>query len=181
MMKLLALSGSLRKGSLNTQLAQAMATRAPEGVAIEVATCRGIPLYDGDRENAEGVPPSVIELRDRIKAADGLILVTPEYNAGMPGVFKNTLDWLSRPPAEIQPTFEGRPTALAGATPGGLGTTLAQSGSLAVLRQFKVALYPDHLRVSSAHEVLSDGTVAERSAKHLDSWLEGFVTFTRNG
>lgn len=177
-MKLIALSGSLRKESFNTRLAHAMATRAPGGVEIEAATCHGIPLYDGDREKAEGVPTAVVDLRERIQAADGLVLITPEYNAGMPGVLKNTLDWLSRPPKEMAATFSGKPTGIAGATPGGLGTTLAQSGSLVVLRQFKVRLFPDHLRVSRAHEAFAgDGTIEGPAAESLDNWLSGFVAF----
>lgn len=177
-MKLIALSGSLRKASFNTRLANAIAKRAPDGVLVEVATCHGIPLYDGDLEESAGVPAAVTELRGRIRAADGLILVTPEYNAGMPGVLKNTLDWLSRPPSEMYPNFEGRPTALAGATPGGLGTTLAQSGALVVLRQFRVRLFPDHLRVSSAKDVFDESDdVTGRTAETLDTWLAKFVDF----
>jgi NAD(P)H-dependent FMN reductase len=180
-MKLIALSGSLRKASFNTLLAHAMTKRAPEGVEVEVATCHGIPLYDGDLEDAEGVPAAVSELRERIKAADGLIVITPEYNAGMAGVLKNTLDWLSRPPAEMYPTFKDRPVALAGATPGGLGTTLAQSGALVVLRQFKVQLFPDHLRVSKAMGAFDDnGDITGQSADMLDAWLAAFADFARS-
>lgn len=179
-MNIIALSGSLRKDSLNTRLANALAARAPDDVAIEAATCHGIPLYDGDLEASEGIPNAVTELRDRIRAADALILITPEYNGGMPGVLKNTLDWLSRPPKEMSPTFRNRPTALAGATPGGMGTAMAQAGALVVIRQFKVQLFPDHLRVSRAHEALSeDGGIAERTAETLDSWLGEFVAFAR--
>ena len=177
-MKILALSGSLRKASFNTRLANAMATRSPDGVRVEVAGCHDVPLYDGDLEESSGIPEAVTALRDRIKSADGLILVTPEYNAGMPGVFKNTLDWLTRPPSELAPTFRDRPTALAGATPGGLGTTLAQAGSLVVLRQLKVRLFPDHLRISRAGDVLGeDGVIDDRTADTLDQWLAGFVKF----
>lgn len=177
-MKLLALSGSLRRASFNTRLAQVLADRAPEGVAVEVATCHCIPLYDGDLEDEHGIPEAVEVLRRRIQAADGLILITPEYNGGMPGVFKNALDWLTRPPKEMAPTFKNRPTALAGATPGGLGTTLAQAGSLVTLRQLKVKLYPDHLRVSKADSALGkDGAPEEAAAKMIDRWLAGFCEF----
>lgn len=185
-MKLLAVSGSLRQASFNTRLAHVLADRAPEGVIVEAATCHGIPLYDGDFEDVQGIPDAVIALRQRIQAADGLILITPEYNGGMPGVFKNALDWLTRPPKEMAPTFKDRPTALAGATPGGLGTTLAQAGSLVTLRQLKVRLYPDHLRVSKADTVLgSDGDDQtkpdEDTVKMIDRWLSGFCEFARGG
>jgi len=179
-MKILVLSGSLRKASFNTRLGKAIAKRAPEGVQIDVATCHGIPLYDGDVEEAEGVPQAVVALRDQIKSVDALILLTPEYNGGMPGVFKNTLDWLTRPGSEINATFKNLPTGLCGATPGGLGTTLAQSGSLVVLRQLKLRLFSGHLRVSGAADALdTNGAISDKLAGMLDSWLTEFVEFAR--
>ena len=104
-MKIIAVSGSLRRDSFNTRLTRVLAERAPEGVTIDCATLHGIPLYDGDVEDADGIPAAVEALRQRIQAADGLILSTPEYNGGMPGVFKNALDWLTRPPEAMGPTF----------------------------------------------------------------------------
>ena len=178
-MKLIAISGSLRRASFNTRLISALADRAPDGVTVETATLHGIPLYDGDLEDAEGIPAAVEALRERIQAADGLVLSTPEYNGAMPGVFKNALDWLTRPGDQMAPTFSGRPTALCGATPGGLGTTLAQAGSLVNLRQLKVALYPDHLRVSNAGDSLSEDGPSERTAKQIDRWLGGFAEFVK--
>jgi chromate reductase len=179
-MKFLAISGSLRRESLNTRLARTFVDRSPEGVAVEVADLHGIPLYDGDLEEESGVPGAVVALRERIKKSDGLILVTPEYNGGMPGVFKNALDWLTRPSSEMEATFTGRPTALSGATPGGLGTTLAQAGSLVMLRQLKVHLFADHLRISRAHEVLADEGPDERTARQIDRWLAGFAEFAES-
>jgi chromate reductase, NAD(P)H dehydrogenase (quinone) len=76
-------------------------------------------------EAAEGIPEPVTALKDVIAAADGLLLVTPEYNNSIPGVFKNAIDWLSRPPADIQRVFGGKPVALTGASPGGFGTILS--------------------------------------------------------
>lgn len=175
--KLLAISGSLRRASFNTCLLRTLAARSPEDVELDVATVHGIPLYDGDLEEQQGVPEAVEALRDRIQAADGLILSTPEYNGGMPGVFKNALDWLTRPPEAMGPTFTGRPTALCGATPGGLGTTLAQAGSLVNLRQLKVDLFPDHLRISRAGEALGESEPDEQTARQIDRWLSGFVEF----
>lgn len=176
-MKFIAVSGSLRRDSFNSRLTRVLAERAPEGVTIDCATLHGIPLYDGDVEDADGIPAAVEALRQRIQAADGLILSTPEYNGGMPGVFKNALDWLTRPPEAMGPTFAGRPTALCGATPGGLGTTLAQSGSLVSLRQLKVSLFPDHLRVSKAGDTLGPEGPDDRTARQLDRWLAGFCEF----
>ena len=176
-MKILCISGSLRRGSFNTRLIRAIRNSA-EHIQIELATLHEIPLYDGDVESESGIPPAVEALREHIKSADGLIIAMPEYNAGMPGVLKNALDWLTRPPKEMGSTFSGRPLALAGATPGGLGTALAQAGSLTVLRQLKVRLFPDHLRVSSASDRLnSEGKPDAELAKQLERWLQAYVRF----
>lgn len=175
-MKLIAISGSLRKDSFNTRLAKLIAGNAPEGVFVDVATLHGIPLYDGDLEESEGIPEAVESLRSRIKAADGLILVTPEYNAAMPGVFKNALDWLTRPPDEMKPTFS-RPTALAGATPGAWGTGFAQAGALINLRQMGCFVFPDHLRTSKAGDRFDGERADDKLVEQVGDWLKGFVDF----
>lgn len=179
-MKILGLSGSLRAGSLNTALLRAAAGMMPAGATLEVATIHGIPLYDGDLEAAEGIPAPVAALKEAIAAADGLLLVSPEYNNGIPGAFKNAIDWLSRPPGDIGRIFGGRPVAVIGASPGGFGTILAQAAWLPVLR----TLGADHwsggrLMVSRAH-TLFDGAGAladEGMAKHLRGFLAGFAGF----
>jgi len=176
-MKLIAISGSLRKDSLNTRLARLLTEVAADGVTVEVHGLHGIPLYNGDEEDAHGIPPAVTALRQAIKAGDGLILVTPEYNAGMPGVFKNALDWLTRPGSEMKPTFSMRPTALAGATPGAWGTALAQSSALINLRQLGVNLFPDYLRVSRADGKLEDSGVDPDLKTMAGKWLGDFVDF----
>ena len=176
-MNLIAISGSLRRQSFNTRLTRALAARAPDGATIDCATLHGIPLYDGDDEAEQGIPDAVEALRSRIQAADALILSTPEYNGGMPGVFKNALDWLTRPPETMAKTFDGKPTALCGATPGGLGTTLAQAGSLVMLRQLKVDLFPGHLRVSRAGDALGESGPDEDTGRQIDCWLAEFVEF----
>jgi NAD(P)H-dependent FMN reductase len=176
-MKIIAISGSLRKQSLNTRLGRLLEEVAGTAVDFELATLHGIPLYNGDEEDEHGIPEAVSLLRRRIKASDGLILITPEYNAGMPGVFKNALDWLTRPGEEMKPTFSKRPTALAGATPGAWGTALAQSSALINLRQLGVNLYPDYLRVSQAHKRLEEGAVDPDLKDLTDRWLKGFVDF----
>lgn len=110
MTRLLALSGSLRASSLNTALARAAQQYAPQGIQIDVATLHGIALYDGDAETQDGIPHAVLALKEKILAEDGLLLVTPEYNNGVPGVFKNGIDWLSR--ADMKAVFGGRPAPL---------------------------------------------------------------------
>lgn len=177
-MNLVIVSGSLREASFNTRLAQLLVAQAPAEVTAEVATLHGIPLYDGDLEEREGIPTAVEKLRTSIKQASGLVLVTPEYNAGMPGVLKNALDWLTRPGAELKPTFGGRKTALAGATPGQWGTAFAQAGALISLRQLGCNLYPGYLRVSRAGDLLGAEDVPDSTLnEQVSNWMAGFAEF----
>ena len=111
MTKLIGISGSLRKGSFNSALLRSAAGLMPEDSELVVDTIRGIPLYDGDVEAEEGIPERVAALKEAIVAADGLLLVTPEYNNSIPGVFKNAIDWLSRPDSDIKRVFGGKPVA----------------------------------------------------------------------
>lgn len=135
MTRILGLSGSLRTGSFNAGLLRAAAEVAPEGVTIEIGSIRDVPLYDGDLERHAGIPAPVQRLQAQLKAADGLLLVTPEYNNGIPGVFKNTIDWMSR--GTGTQLFAGKPVALTGASPGAFGTLLSQNAWLTVLRFLK--------------------------------------------
>lgn len=176
-MNLIAISGSLRKASFNTRLASLIAERSPDGVDVDVQTLHGIPLYDGDDEAEHGIPEAVETLRGRIKAADGLIIVTPEYNAAMPGVLKNALDWLTRPGSEMKPTFGHRPTGLVGATPGAWGTAFAQAGALINLRQLGCNVFPDYLRISKAGDRFGDDEAKKELAGQVDQWLKGFTEF----
>lgn len=121
-MKIVGISGSLRRGSYNTALLKAAAELLPAGVEFELAPIGDLPLYDDDAR-AEGYPPSVERLRQQIRSADGIWLATPEYNFSYSGVLKNAIDWASRPPG--QPFF-GKPIAIMGASAGRLGTARAQ-------------------------------------------------------
>lgn len=116
------IAGSLRRASINRGLLRAAAAEAPDGLSVDIFEIRDVPLYDGDVEE-QGDPPVVSDLKQRIIDADALLLSTPEYNRGMPGVLKNTLDWASRPP---QQALMGKVVALMGATPGGFGTRSSQ-------------------------------------------------------
>ena len=134
MTRILGLSGSLRKGSFNTALLRAAAALMPAGASLDVVTLHGIPLYDGDAEARDGIPAAVTALKQRIVDSDALLIATPEYNNGMPGVLKNGIDWLSRPPADIARVFGQRHVAVIGASPGGFGTIVAQRLAAGVAR-----------------------------------------------
>jgi chromate reductase, NAD(P)H dehydrogenase (quinone) len=121
--RVVGVAGSLRRGSFNRALLRAARELAPESLEIEIAEIGDVPLYNADVEEA-GVPEPVERLRALVRGADALLIATPEYNHGVPGVLKNTIDWLSRPPRES--CLEGKPTALMGATPGAWGTVRAQ-------------------------------------------------------
>jgi chromate reductase, NAD(P)H dehydrogenase (quinone) len=121
-LRVLGISGSLRRGSLNSSALRTAKALAPAGMNIEIFDIGGIPLYNEDIR-AEGLPDSVQALRGAIAGADGLLIVTPEYNYSIPGVLKNAIDWASRPPEQ---PFDAKPIAIMGASPGALGTARAQ-------------------------------------------------------
>lgn len=174
---ILGISGSLRAGSYNTALLCAAQEQFPGH--ITVADISAIPFYNGDVE-AQGVPDSVSSLKAQLAAADGLLLVTPEYNNSMPGVLKNALDWLSRPLPEPRGVFQGMPVAVIGATPGGFGTVLAQNAWLPVLRTLGARHFTrERLMVSAAHRAFDDKLVLVDDAvrERLAQFVEGFLAF----
>lgn len=182
MVSLLGMSGSLRRGSYNSALLRAATRLMPPDVTLETASIRGIPLFDADVE-AQGLPPSVIQLKEAVVAAAGVLLVTPEYNNGIPGVFKNAIDWLSRPNSDIRRVFGGKPFALIGTSPGPYGTILAQVAWLPVLRTLGAQVWSGgRLQVARAATVfdeagnLKDADVEER----LRLFLAGYVAFVRH-
>jgi chromate reductase len=182
MIKLVGLSGSLRQGSFNSALLRAARGLMPEGAVLDIRSIRDIPLYDGDVEAAQGIPPSVAALKDAVAAANGLLLATPEYNNSIPGVFKNAIDWLSRPPADIKRVFGGKPVALIGASPGGFGTILSQNAWLPVLRTLGTEFWSEgRLLVSRAQNVFdANGDLSDQKiAEQLRVFLHGFVAFAR--
>ena len=180
MTRIIGIAGSVRKGSWNAALLRAAAELAPAGAEVDIASIADIPLYNADVESERGIPDEVAGLKNRIAAADGLLLVTPEYNSSLPGVFKNAIDWLSRPPRDIASVFGGKPVAIMGATPGGGGTRLAQAAWLPVLRALGTrAWFGKQLYVANATQVFdADGKlVDEKVKKLLSEFMAGFVTF----
>ncbi|MBE7366607.1 NADPH-dependent FMN reductase [Ramlibacter pallidus] len=121
-MNVLGISGSLRQASFNTMALRAAQKLAPAGMTVTIADISRIPLYNDDVRTG-GEPAAVVELKAQVRAADALLLVSPEYNFSVPGVLKNTLDWMSRPP---EPPFDGKVVAIMGASGGPLGTARGQ-------------------------------------------------------
>lgn len=180
MSRILGVSGSLRKASYNTALLHAAQDLMPEGVELVEGSIVGIPLYDGDEEAASGLPPAVEALKEQIAGADGLLLFTPEYNNSIPGVFKNAIDWLSRPATDIGRIFGGKPVAVLGASPGGFGTVLAQDAWLSVLRTLGTRpWFEGRLMVARAGNVFDDqgNMTDDQMRERLKRFLAGFSNF----
>jgi chromate reductase, NAD(P)H dehydrogenase (quinone) len=132
-LRILGISGSLRKASYNTAALKAAAELAPEGVTIELADLSAIPMYNPDLE-AAGLPQAVLAFKAQIEQADAVWFAMPEYNFSISGVLKNALDWVSRPSSGTP--LNGKPAAIMGATGGVLGTARSQYH----LRQIGVGL-----------------------------------------
>src|SRR5215510_781242 len=178
MTRILGISGSLRSGSYNTALLRAAAPLVDAGVELEIALLHGIPLYDGDLETAEGLPEAARDLKARVMACDGLLLASLEYNNGIPGVFKNAIDWLSQPASDI------RPVAVIGSSPGDFGTILAQTAWLPFLRTLGMRpWFGGRLIVSRAAQVFNNTgeLVDENVREQLREFLRGFAQFIQAG
>ena len=174
----LALCGSLRKGSYNKSLLRAAVELAPASMRIEVAEIRAIPLYDEDIR-AAGLPAPVVALREALARADAVLIATPEYNRSVPGVLKNAIDWASRPPDQ---PFAGKPLGILGASPGPLGTACSQFH----LRQVAVAVDMHPLNQAqvfvgnAAKKFDGEGNlIDEDTRKYLAKHLEALAAWTR--
>jgi chromate reductase len=164
-MTILALSGSLRKESFNSKLIRAFAELAPPGMKIETTEIGNLPLFDADRE-AE-YPAVAQALKDRILAADGIIVATPEYNRSAPGVLKNAIDWASRPYGTN--AFAGKPLLLSGVSIGKIGTAVAQSHLRDVFMYLEArVLGQPELYLGPAQELFDEsGAIANDATKEL--------------
>ena len=161
----LGIAGSLRKGSYNRALLRAAQALAPDGMRFEILDLHGIPFYDADVEK-EGDPEPVAELKRRVRAADALVIATPEYQHSLPGVLKNALDWASRPPKD--PPLKGKPVAMMGATPGRYGTARAQAELRKVLAyNDTVVVNRPEVLVANARETFEDGELVDETAREL--------------
>jgi chromate reductase, NAD(P)H dehydrogenase (quinone) len=129
-MRILGIAGSLREGSYNRALLRTARELLPEGVELVDHDVRALPFYDGDVE-AAGDPEAVVRFKQAIREADAILIATPEYNRGVPGVLKNAIDWASRPP--LASPLTGKPVAVMGASTGRGGTARAQEQLRAAL------------------------------------------------
>jgi chromate reductase, NAD(P)H dehydrogenase (quinone) len=177
-MRILGLSGSLRRESHNTRLLRAAGTLLPEGVELVVFDRLGeLPLFN---EDAEHTPPAaVVALKDAIAAADGLLVATPEYNHSIPGVLKNALDWASRPVAETP--LRGKPAAVIGASTSLFGAVWAQAETRKVLGATGAKVVDRELPVPEADETLgADGLPLDPDGRELlQATLDELVELAR--
>jgi chromate reductase, NAD(P)H dehydrogenase (quinone) len=176
---ILCLPGSLRRASWNRRLLQAASASAPAGVSMKLYNAlAAVPLFDEDREQAEpDGPPGVRALRTAIAAADGVLIATPEYNQSLPGVLKNTLDWLSResPQGEV---LADRPVAVLGASSGPWGTRLAQASLRQVLHTCGALVMPAptiYVARAAEHFDAHGELIHEATRAALDRFMAGFA------
>jgi chromate reductase len=162
-MKVLGISGSLRRDSHNTELLRAAAELLPPGTEFELHDgLRAIPPFDEDEEQA--APAAVVRLRDEIAAADVVLFSTPEYNSSIPGHLKNALDWVSRP-IETN-SLRNKPVAVIGASTGMFGAVWAQAELRKVLSAIGARVVDAELPVPTAHELLGDPEALAESGLH---------------
>jgi NAD(P)H-dependent FMN reductase len=182
MIEIVGIAGSLRQGSYNRALLRAAAELVPEGARLRILPIDDVPLYNGDAERATGVPAAVTALKTGIEQAAGLVIATPEYNGGIPGVLKNAIDWISRPSADIPRVLHGKPVALIGATPGGFGTAFSQAGWLHVLRTLRMRVWVAQgpFYVSGAAKSFDDSGLTDAELRErLRKYMTGFVEQVR--
>ncbi len=177
-LNILGFAGSLRTGSYNRALLCVAADLVPEDTKLEIFDLEGIPLFNQDLEKS--MPEKVKEFKTKIKSADAVLIVTPEYNYSIPGVLKNAIDWASRPPGDN--SFEGKPVAVMSASTGMLGGARAQYQ----LRQVFVTLnmYPlnkPEVFVIFANQKFDEkGNLTDEKAKEfIKELLESLVAWTK--
>lgn len=163
--KVLCISGSLRKGSFNTAALRAAMTLAPEGVSFTQADISDIPLYNED-VHQRGFPPSVERFRQQIYAADAILFASPEYNYSVSGVLKNAIDWASRAPSQ---PFAGKAAAVLGASPGAGGTMRMQYHlrQMAVFLDLKMVNKPEVMIANAGQRFDADGNLTDEATQQF--------------
>ena len=153
MLKVVAIVGSLRKESFNKKLMRAVNKLNHPDIEFDILKIDDIPLFNQDNET--NLPPVVAELKNKVSSADGVLLVTPEYNRSIPGVLKNVIDWGTRPYGKN--AWKGKPTGIIGASPGVIGTAVAQSH----LRSVMLALGAIVMGLPEVYIYFKDGLIDE--------------------
>ena len=176
--KILGIAGSLRKGSFNRGVLRAAAELVPESAEIEIFDIDGFPGFNQDDE--QNPPANVVEFKQKIREADAILFVTPEYNYSIPGVLKNAIDWASRPYG--QSAWDGKPAAIMGASVGAIATARAQYD----LRKIMVFLNmfplnrPEVMIGNAADKFDADGNLTdENTREHIRKQLESLIDWTR--
>jgi chromate reductase len=178
-LSILGFAGSLRQGSYNRALLLAASELAPDGMAIDIFDLADVPLYNGDVEG-DGDPAPVARFKAAIRAADGVLMVTPEYNHGVPGVMKNAVDWASRPPGDAP--LGGKPVGIIGASPGITGSARGQSQLRQAFEFTNSFCMPQpELLVFKAHEKFdAAGKLKDAvTAQYLGRYLAAFAAWVR--
>lgn len=178
MTKIAVFVGSLREKSSNKALAKALEAVKPEGVEFDYIDIN-LPLYSEDIENA-GFPEEVQKVKNTVESADGVLLVTPEYNRSVPGVLKNAIDWISRPYGAS--SFTDKPVGIVGSSMGPVGTAVAQSDlrSIMLFQGAKVLGQPE-IYVANAYEVFDENgaVLSDRWAKNFKQYMEVFTAWVK--
>jgi chromate reductase, NAD(P)H dehydrogenase (quinone) len=176
--KILGIAGSLRQASYNRGTLRAATQLAPEGAEIEIFDLQGIPGFNQDDE--QNPPEKVVEFKRKIREADAILFVTPEYNYSIPGVLKNAIDWASRPYGDS--AWNGKPAAIMGASIGGIATARAQYH----LRQMMVFLnmfpvnQPEVMIGNAAEKFDEQGNLTDETTKDfIRQLLENLVDWTK--
>lgn len=177
-MRVLGISGSLRKDSHNTSLLRAAAELLPSGAELELAEIGDLPLYSEDLDT-DPAPDSVRRFREAIASADAVVISTPEYNASIPGALKNAVDWASRPfPDHV---FKDKPVLVIGASTGLFGAVWAQAEVRKVLNHIGADVIDTELPIGQAHESVGEGELTEETAAaELERQLAVLVALARD-
>lgn len=176
-MRIVGISGSLRRGSYNTALLRVLSGMMPEGSALEIHTYADLPLYNADVDGAEA-PEAATRLRRRIAAADAVLFASPEYNFGISGVLKNAIDWASRP--AFRAALTHKPVGIVSASRGTVGGARAQLALRQVLGGTLSPVFPHgDVLVGAAHEKLDDqGKLSDPTTEeHLRKYARAFVAW----
>lgn len=175
MSRIVSFAGSVRSGSLNTDLltvAGDLAVAAGADVDHLDLGAYALPIYDGDFEATHGIPVAAVELTDRLAKADGILIASPEYNGGPSALLKNTIDWITR---VDMVAFQNRPIGLLAATPGSKGGVHSLGILESILTWMKTDVHQPHFSLPKANDVIVDGVIADDERARLDAWIRDFV------